>query len=872
MKAWQIVLSTAFLLSLLSLGNATILSVALDGSQPYTVIQEAINASAHGDTVLVYPGRYYENIRFYGKNIILASLELTTGNLDYKYNTIIDGNQNGSVIQIRNGESSATIHGVTITNGSGFYYDVYDETYGGGILIGALNSVNNIRIVNCIITGNNANSGGGMQVDRCNLFLSGTLVANNIASVGGGVKLSGSFITPYQVTFDPVYRCSIYSNKAAVGSDIYSTNLNVIPVIVDTFTVTNPSNFYAAAVPASSNIENPYTFDILHSVHTEINHDLYVAPWGDDANDGLSEATPLKTVFQAVYNIASDPVNPKTVHLAEGYYSKSQNQQLFPVPIKNWTRLTGSERDDVILDAESANYGISINPYSHDFLIQKLSITNCRYGIMCSQSSNIHIADVLINNVNNIQFAVGYYGYENVNQELSNVKISNVYSQWLTNGITLHQKNGYARLANVEISHVRALVKSTPCMITVMGTSEVSISESTFQDNTNSCADLQYGILYISPFDSYCQRLRIDIANSSFYNNQQSLSNFMGLVHALNDTTFVRNCTFAGNSGGSSALTVKGNAVFENNIFWNPQLPYELTAYYSSTEGISGRLEFDNNCIRNGLSGIYNMSPLNEIVWHDNNLALDPQFVGSGSHPYRLSAASPLIDIGLQPALFEPSYDAGGNERVWDGDGDGSAVIDLGAYEYQPIVSPYNLSAELWNQQILLGWQMPEDSRSLTGFRIYRNNQAYADIPDPGCRLFRDYSPVNDTLSYYVVALYGEVESEPTNSVTVIVSGVANSDETMVPVISRVSVSPNPFSDLAVISYELGKQSEVELKLYNLKGQLVRILHQGNQSKGLQTLAWEGCDDSGRHVASGIYILQLRLDGKAQQAMKLVKW
>jgi hypothetical protein len=408
---------------------------------------------------------------------------------------------------------------------------------------------------------------------------------------------------------------------------MYFYQQNSVAVVVDTFTVANPSNFYAAAVPANSNIENPYTFDILHSVHTEINHDLYVAPWGDDANDGLSEASPLKTVFQAVYNIASDPVNPKTVHLAEGYYSKSLNQQLFPVPIKNWTRLTGSERDDVILDAEAANYGISINPYSHDFYIQKLTITNCRYGIMCSQSSNIHIADVSINNVNNIQFAVGYYGYENINQELINVKISNVYSQWLTNGITLHQKNGIARLANVEISHVRALVKSTPCMITAMGSSEVSISESNFHDNTNSSTDLQYGILYISPFDSYCQRLRIDIANSSFYNNQQSLSNFMGLVHALNDTTFVRNCTFAGNSGGSSALTVKGNAVFENNIFWNPGLPKEVTAYYSSTEGISGRLKFDTNCIRNGLSGVYNMSSLNEIVWHDNNLALDPQFV-----------------------------------------------------------------------------------------------------------------------------------------------------------------------------------------------------------------------------------------------------
>jgi hypothetical protein len=185
MKAWQIVLSTAFLLSLFSLGNATILRVALDGSQPYTVIQDAINASAHGDTVLVYPGRYYENIRFYGKNITLASLELTTGNMDYKYLTILDGSSNGPVLTSKDDESNITIRGFSVTNGSGTYTSTYDTTVGGGINISRLSGQRICNIMNCLVYNNTADLGGGIRVSAGNLTLSGISIINNEADTGG---------------------------------------------------------------------------------------------------------------------------------------------------------------------------------------------------------------------------------------------------------------------------------------------------------------------------------------------------------------------------------------------------------------------------------------------------------------------------------------------------------------------------------------------------------------------------------------------------------------------------------------------------------------------------------------------------------------
>ena len=128
-----------------------------------------------------------------------------------------------------------------------------------------------------------------------------------------------------------------------------------------------------------------------------------------------------------------------------------------------------------------------------------------------------------------------------------------------------------------------------------------------------------------------------------------------------------------------------------NNIFWNPELSQEIILGYYPEDGITTNAEFDNNCIRGGFSGIYNMSPINQIIWHDNNVDWDPLFEGEGSHPYRLSAFSPLIDIGTEADWQVDAVDAGGNERVWDGDGDGIAKIDLGAYEYQPIYAPADL-------------------------------------------------------------------------------------------------------------------------------------------------------------------------------------
>ncbi|MGI6198311.1 MAG: hypothetical protein ACOYIS_04215 [Candidatus Cloacimonadaceae bacterium] len=68
--------------------------VALDGSQTYTSIQAAINNAVGGDMILVYPGRYLENLDLSNKSdLILTSLEYTTADTSYISSTIIYGSK-----------------------------------------------------------------------------------------------------------------------------------------------------------------------------------------------------------------------------------------------------------------------------------------------------------------------------------------------------------------------------------------------------------------------------------------------------------------------------------------------------------------------------------------------------------------------------------------------------------------------------------------------------------------------------------------------------------------------------------------------------------------------------------------------------------
>ena len=177
------------------------LTVKTDGTGNYSSIQAAINASMDGDTVLVYPGSYVENINYSGKSIVVASRFLTTADTSFILNTIIDGNDNGSTVVFINGESSASkLVGITVQNGNSIGSPYGQGDPGGGIYSDVGCSP---VIANCIIRNNNAGAGGGINCHNATLITDCTLYGNTATSTGGGVYTeSGSVILKNSRLYD----------------------------------------------------------------------------------------------------------------------------------------------------------------------------------------------------------------------------------------------------------------------------------------------------------------------------------------------------------------------------------------------------------------------------------------------------------------------------------------------------------------------------------------------------------------------------------------------------------------------------------------------------------------------------------------------
>jgi hypothetical protein len=108
----------------------------------YNSIQVGIDHSANGDTVLAWPGIYYEYVNFNGRNIVLGSLYLTTGDTSHISTTVIDGSNTRTVVEFNHYEGgTAMLCGFTIRNG-------YNDKGGGLRFENSSPTIKNNKIFN----------------------------------------------------------------------------------------------------------------------------------------------------------------------------------------------------------------------------------------------------------------------------------------------------------------------------------------------------------------------------------------------------------------------------------------------------------------------------------------------------------------------------------------------------------------------------------------------------------------------------------------------------------------------------------------------------------------------------------------------------
>jgi hypothetical protein len=144
-----------------------------------------------------------------------------------------------------------------------------------------------------------------------------------------------------------------------------------------------------------------------------------------------------------------------------------------------------------------------------------------------------------------------------------------------------------------------------------------------------------------------------------------------------------------------------------------------------------------------------------------------------------------------------------------------------------------------WAEAMLLDWcaadpvSLKEVERNEAVYAIQHNRNPFVDRPDFVFKVFTpELSAVPLPIQTSTVVLHQNV--------------------------------PNPFNPSTVIRYELASPARVELQIYDLAGRLVRTLQAGDETAGRHELSWQGRDEAGRPVATGVYLYRLRAGNEVE--------
>ena len=120
----------------------------------------------------------------------------------------------------------------------------------------------------------------------------------------------------------------------------------------------------------------------------------------------------------------------------------------------------------------------------------------------------------------------------------------------------------------------------------------------------------------------------------------------------------------------------------------------------------------------------------------------------------------------------------------------------------------------------------------------------------------------------------GKVIARDADNQQVLIAGAAGvQTPTVAPEVSSLAPNaPNPFNPATELRFSVARDGQVQLRVYNLRGGLVRTLVNEPRAAGHHTVVWNGTDDAGRTVASGSYVVQLMApDGADSRHITLVK-
>jgi hypothetical protein len=177
---------------------------------------------------------------------------------------------------------------------------------------------------------------------------------------------------------------------------------------------------------------------------------------------------------------------------------------------------------------------------------------------------------------------------------------------------------------------------------------------------------------------------------------------------------------------------------------------------------------------------------------------------------------------------------------------------------------PRELTANIDNDiNIVLNWLTPNHfGRGLFGYKIYRNGAVLATIPNAVTLTYTDHSLSNGTYEYHVVAIYNNPLnlSGPSNSVTIEITNSTQNEDPIPAGNCVLNAYPNPFNNVADhtnIRYTIDGKAHVSISIYDIKGRKICSLVNETRNAGTYESAWNGKDENGMLLPSGIYYIQM---------------
>jgi len=327
------------------------------------------------------------------------------------------------------------------------------------------------------------------------------------------------------------------------------------------------------------------------------------------------------------------------------------------------------------------------------------------------------------------------------------------------------------------------------------------------------------------------------------YNNLCFSQNASGGIGFGEAPSRIHNNLVCGSYNSFAFVCSPQNVNISNNLAINKDQGIGIT------RGDGNSIKYNNSW--GGVRNFINFSP------DSTNMSVDPMVVNADSLDFHLQMYSPMIDAG--------------DPTILDVDGTRSDIGLYGgpygeSYTYKDLAprAPHNLTSSINGTLLKINWAKNTEA-DFAYYRIYRDTIP-GFIPDTTKRIAK----TNDTTytelfkpgrNYYykISATDNQGNESPKSEEVKLITGVNNKPVIQTEDYTLFANYPNPFNPSTKICYRLRKAGNVSLKVYDIKGSLVKQILNKWQSAGYYEEEFTGekgqTTDYVERLASGVYIL-----------------